>query len=734
MKKQLLIDTTHPEEVRVAVVDGNQLVEYETETSTKKQFKGNIYLAKVIRIEPSLQAAFVEYGGNRHGFLPFNEIHPDYYRIPMADREPDEADLSLSMPGEPSDLSDSIIDSTGDEPGIVLHRDEQDDFEDEVPLKTKPQRYKIQEVIKRRQILLIQVVKEERGNKGAALTTYLSLAGRYCVLMPNAGKRSSGGVSRKIIDGEDRKRLRSIVDGLDVANSMSLIVRTAGQEKNRLEIKKDYEYLLKVWEEIRQKTMESVAPSLVHEEGGLLKRSIRDIYNKDISDVLVEGEVGYKNTRNFMKMIIPSHVRKVKLYKESKHLFRQFKVDEQIDNMMEPTVPLPSGGSIVINPTEALIAIDVNSGRSIRERNIDETAYKTNLEAAQAAATQIRLRDLAGIVVIDFIDMNETKHILAVEKALKEAVKADRAKTQVGKISEFGLLQLSRQRLRPSIIEANTVSCHHCKGTGLIRSTESSALAILRGIEEIGLQNKAAAISVRVPAHVDLYLLNQKRRSIVEYEERYNMSISVIRDDSLVLPAFHIDTLGERSKNMDEDLPLQVKQQVATLVDETVTAQTGNVSNRHAQKKKHPKKSAHDDIRVDRSHKKPHAKETHEPSTPLEEAPLETVIHHKNNASPKKVHAQAIDAEPENNQDKPATSNRKKRRENYLQNRRKQYLQRRKTRQQDPSTDATELSKDTITSIESVVSEQPANSDEKAIKEPGKKKEKKGWLRRLIES
>ncbi|MCE3231241.1 MAG: ribonuclease [Alphaproteobacteria bacterium] len=568
MAKKMLIDATHDEEVRVAIVDGNRLEEFDSETSTKRQIKGNIYLAKVVRIEPSLQAAFVEFGGNRHGFLPFGEIHPDYFRIPVSDRAASESEAKsieeVSAPetspkkrkskktsakeAEPSLMAEeagahaeslSIPADDSEESGVDLVD------EDELPRRPRNYHYKIQEVIKRRQIMLIQVVKEERGNKGAALTTYLSLPGRYCVLMPNAGHRG-GGISRKINDGTDRRRLRDILRELEIPEGMSLIVRTAGQERNKLEIRRDFDYLLRLWEEIRETTLQSTAPASIYAEGDLIKRSIRDVYNRDIDQILVEGDEAYKAAKAFMKALIPSHTKKVQPYKDSIPLFYRHKVEEQIDAMMNPTAKLPSGGSIVINPTEAMVAVDVNSGQSTRERHIDETALKTNLEAADEIARQMRLRDLAGLVVIDFIDMNDQKHIQAVEKRLKEATRHDRARIQLGHISQFGLLELSRQRLRPSLMETNSSPCHHCRGTGLVRSVESMSLLVLRAIENEGIGGRSAEIVVTVPAGVDLYLLNQKRSCLTAVEGRYQMQVSVVRDDTMVSPDFRIDTFGSR--------------------------------------------------------------------------------------------------------------------------------------------------------------------------------------------
>ena len=679
MAKRMLIDATHPEETRVVVLSGNRLEEFDFETSTKQQVKGNIYLAKVTRVEPSLQAAFVDYGGNRHGFLAFSEIHPDYYRIPVSDRgatddEPvsDEAETREAVPEEagvplaaalpepvavdalpesgedeaseiePSEQPrpglDPVLpnsssatgeegrapaltglpwddlapgpDTVGSKPAAMLsqpvtHRvvavqsslvglDEAavasaswdhlayetpseitaetdaeisgavdlladsgredgesetletidgDEIEEAERQRSRTFRhYKIQEVIKRRQIMLVQVSKEERGTKGAALTSYLSLAGRYCVLMPNTAR--GGGVSRKITSITDRRRLKDVLEELDIPEGMGVIVRTAGAERSKAEIKRDYEYLLRLWNEIRDLTLRSTAPALIYEEGNLIKRSIRDLYARDIDEVLVEGEEGYRTAKAFMKMLMPSHARRVQPYRDPQiGLFHRFQVESQIDAIHSPIVQLRSGGYVVINQTEALVAIDVNSGRSTRERNIEETAVRTNLEAAEEIARQLRLRDLAGLIVIDFIDMEENRNHVAVERRLKEALKNDRARIQVGRISPFGLLEMSRQRLRPSLVETSTQPCPHCGGTGFIRSTESTALYVLRSIEEEGLRRRSAEICVYVPTTVALYILNQKRDSLVQLETRYRLHVLVARDDALVPPAFRLERL-----------------------------------------------------------------------------------------------------------------------------------------------------------------------------------------------
>ncbi|HEX2889184.1 Rne/Rng family ribonuclease [Vineibacter terrae] len=705
MAKRMLVDATHPEETRVVVVDGTRLEEFDFETSSKKQLKGNIYLAKVVRIEPSLQAAFVEYGGNRHGFLAFSEIHPDYYQIPIADREKllaeqaqraqreDEggngdhsgrvdrsdiedareeraqftAELMETSPGqvdghaahehepaheapaheasaepradaaaepppsaaeppaiqeppaatpeEPATRSETIAAAaatesltgpavedapaahdttdradgapapaapTGHEaaaadlppavegaegseqpipagptdaavvdpseapqPEVPVETLGGDDYEQRPRRSPPPRQYKIQEVIKRRQILLVQVVKEERGNKGAALTTYLSLAGRYAVLMPNAGR--GGGISRKITNAGDRKRMKEMLAELDVPSGMGVILRTAGLERSKAEIRRDYDYLMRLWDSIRDLTFQSKAPALIYEEGDIVKRSIRDLYNSDIEEVQIEGEHGFGRAQDFMRQLIPSHVPKVKLYRDGIPLFHRYQIETQLDAMHSPIVQLRSGAYIVINPTEALVAIDVNSGRATKERNIEETALRTNLEAAEEIARQVRLRDLAGLVVIDFIDMEESKHQGQVERRLKEAMKSDRARIQIGRISPFGLLELSRQRLRPSLLENVTEVCPHCEGTGRVRSVESTALHVLRGIEEEGVRRRAGEIVVKVPVAVALYLLNHKRTNIADAEQRYGFHVLIAGDDDLIPPHYDIERTKARS-------------------------------------------------------------------------------------------------------------------------------------------------------------------------------------------
>ncbi|HUH00873.1 MAG TPA: Rne/Rng family ribonuclease, partial [Kofleriaceae bacterium] len=488
----MLIDASHPEETRVVVVNERQLEEFDLESSTKKQLKGNIYLAKVTRVEPSLQAAFVEYGGQRHGFLAFSEIHPDYYQIPQADRrlleQADRAEAARVEAAQEGNGAAAAGDGGGEADGegagetVAVATDPDEETAEVIDEQARRRSqllrgYKIQEVIKRRQILLVQVVKEERGTKGAALTTYLSLAGRYCVLMPNTAR--GGGISRKISNPADRSRLKAIAREIKVPEGMGLIIRTAGQERNKIEIKRDYEYLLRLWNDIRELTLRSIAPCTIHEEGALVQRAIRDLYGRDVDEVLVEGEEGYRAARKVMGMLMPSRSRRVRLYKDDVPLFHRFEVEDALDAMHSPVVQLRSGGSIVIHTTEALTAIDVNSGRSTRERNIEETALKTNLEAADEIARQLRLRDVAGLVVIDFIDMGEMRNQRAVERRFREALKADRARVQVGRLSAFGLLELSRQRLRPSFQELSSQLCPVCKGLGSIRSTESAALQAL---------------------------------------------------------------------------------------------------------------------------------------------------------------------------------------------------------------------------------------------------------------
>lgn len=655
MANKMLIDASHPEETRVVVVRGQKVEEFDFESANRKQLRGNIYLAKVTRVEPSLQAAFVEYGGNRHGFLAFSEIHPDYYQIPVADRQAlleaeaeahreeeyeeerrsnsrggrrrrssprraqnDETVVSTeaeagteegveaasegvstgvtegtesfseALPAETSEASSSIESGavasaenaredaleavegsahieapqggeTADEAPAPSpegdtesdDEDESDEDEDDVEeheiveqlggddaIEDMPQRrrtprkqYKIQEVIKRRQILLVQVVKEERGNKGAALTTYLSLAGRYSVLMPNTGR--GGGISRKITNAADRKRLKEIAQELEVPEGMGIILRTAGASRTKPEIKRDYEYLMRLWESVRELTLKSAAPALVYEEGSLIKRAIRDLYNKDIDDVMVAGEEGYREAKDFMRMLMPSHSKLVQPYREAQPLFAKHGVEAQLDAMFSNVVTLKSGGYLVINPTEALVSIDVNSGRSTREHNIEDTALRTNLEASEEIARQLRLRDLAGLIVIDFIDMEEKRNNRAVEKKLNECLKNDRARIQVGRISPFGLLEMSRQRIRTGVLESSSIPCPHCAGTGIVRSTPSVALQVLRSIEETLIKNASYNLVVRTRMEAAFYILNQKRIHLRELEARFGVAVSIVADDTL---------------------------------------------------------------------------------------------------------------------------------------------------------------------------------------------------------
>ncbi len=707
----MLIDATHAEETRVVVVDGNKVEEFDFESENKRQLAGNIYLAKVTRVEPSLQAAFVDYGGNRHGFLAFSEIHPDYYQIPVADRqalleedrayaeaqaakeeeepkpkrrrsrsrskskaeettnsdavtsteiegmetldlEADEDDDDVvsnigeeeasspmeRVPEAPVDSPDAdeepaegeqlesaedagdegvaddaaeevaaepVAEETEESASEVVEEEttaddeddeeasnkkdaaskdeniesvaDEDDSEDIRPVrKPRPRRYKIQEVIKVRQILLVQVVKEERGNKGAALTTYLSLAGRYCVLMPNTAR--GGGISRKITNAADRKKLKEIASEIKVPQGAGLIVRTAGAKRTRAEIKRDYEYLQRLWEQIRELTLKSIAPAKIYEEGDLIKRSIRDLYNREIDEVFVEGERGYRNAKDFMKMIMPSHAKNVKRYEEPLPLFARYQVEGYLAGMFNPTVQLPSGGYIVIGVTEALVAIDVNSGRATKEGSIEQTATKTNLEAAAEVARQLRLRDLAGLIVIDFIDMDERRNNAAVEKMMKEKLKTDRARIQVGRISGFGLMEMSRQRLRPGMIEATTQPCPHCHGTGLIRSNDSLALSIIRQMEEEGTRRRTREVLVKAPVEIANFLMNAKREHVAQIEARYGMAVRIEGDPQLVSPDFSMEKfktatrtlpqLGEPVVSVDTSLMDEVDEEEATTQSE----------------------------------------------------------------------------------------------------------------------------------------------------------------------
>ncbi|MCF3629791.1 ribonuclease E/G [Thalassospiraceae bacterium LMO-SO8] len=530
---RMLIDASHPEETRVVIANGSRLEEFDVESESRKQLKGNIYLAKVTRVEPSLQACFVDYGGNRHGFLAFSEIHPDYYQIPIADRE---ALVAEHQEQEAKAHEDGDED---DGEGVEVLGGEDEEIPVRRPVNLRRQ-YKIQEVVKRRQILLVQVVKEERGNKGAALTTYLSLAGRYCVLMPNTAR--GGGISRKIAQSGDRKKLKQILGELDIPQGMAVIVRTAGSKRTKAEIRRDYDYLLRLWGEVREKTLKSIAPALVHEESDIVKRAIRDLYTKDIDEIIVQGNEAYRAAKDFMKLLIPSHAKKVQPHEDgSIPLFQQFQVESQMDAMHEPEVQLRSGGYIVINPTEALVSIDVNSGRATKERNIEETALKTNMEAAEEIARQLRLRDLAGLIVIDFIDMEVSRNQAKVERCLKDAMRNDRARIQIGRISPFGLLELSRQRLRPALHETSFEPCAHCGGSGIRRSTESTALQMLRVLGEEGQKGRSSQLTLITPTAVALYLFNNKRHAINDMEQRFNLTIRIEADDTLIPPDHRLE-------------------------------------------------------------------------------------------------------------------------------------------------------------------------------------------------
>ncbi|MDQ0327379.1 ribonuclease E [Rhodopseudomonas julia] len=564
MSNKMLIDAAHPEETRVVVLRGDKVEEFDFESAERRQLRGNIYLAKVTRVEPSLQAAFVDYGGNRHGFLAFSEIHPDYYQIPFADRQAlldaEESDReedsdnhggdsqSDDAPAKAEKSSDDDVDDNGDDSNgddnDADHAVESvgaEDAMEEVPerRRQRAKQYKIQEVIKRRQVLLVQVVKEERGNKGAALTTYLSLAGRYSVLMPNTGR--GGGISRKITDPADRKRLKSIAAGLEVPSGMGVILRTAGASRTKTEIKRDFEYLLRLWENVRDLTLKSAAPTLVYEEGSLVKRSIRDLYSREIDQVMVAGEEAYREAKDFMRMLMPSHAKNVQPYRDAAPIFSRHSVERQLEAMFLPQVTLRSGGYIVINQTEALVAIDVNSGRSTREHSIEDTAVRTNLEAAEEVARQLRLRDLAGLIVIDFIDMEEKRNNRAVERKLKDCLRFDRARIQLGRISHFGLMEMSRQRLRTGVLESSTALCHACHGTGQVRSVASLALQLLRMLEEHLIQDRSRNLEVSTRPDVALYVLNQKRTHLADLERRFAVSITVAGDAPDAASGFTID-------------------------------------------------------------------------------------------------------------------------------------------------------------------------------------------------
>ena len=637
MQKKLLIDASHQEETRIVLLDNNKVEEFDFEAINKKQISGNIFLAKVTRVEPSLQAAFLDYGGNRHGFLAFSEIHPDYYQIPIADKKLllENTILNDEEKNEHSEIEllgnnfQSVISEKDEnyyskdisevqklfnenetiykdlDKNLTLWSDKKDDTnithkeeldnnyhlnleinDDLTKLKTvqtidnfnkenklaKQKRtriknkYKIQEVIKVRQVILIQVVKDERGNKGAALTTYISLAGRYCVLMPNTAR--GGGISRKITNIGDRKKLKETANEFSIPDKMGLIIRTAGAKKSKPEIKKDYEYLLRQWEQIRNLTLKSIAPSHIYEEGSVIKRTIRDLYSKEITEIMVEGETGFKEAKEYMKMLMPTHTKKIKQYTNKKPIFSFYGVEDYLTGMFNPTVQLKSGGYIVIGITEALVAIDVNSGKATKESSIEETALRTNLEAADEIARQLRMRDLAGLIVIDFIDMDERKNNISVEKKLRDSLKYDRARIQIGKISAFGLLEMSRQRLRYGMIEATTMLCENCHGTGLTRSNENLSLSILRKLENLELDKNIKEINVKVPINVANYILNQKRKYLEEIEKEINTTIFINSDLSIINPDYIIE-MKKISNNNEEDSSLS----------NVITMDGGKVSN-----------------------------------------------------------------------------------------------------------------------------------------------------------
>lgn len=595
MNMRMLIDARHREETRVAIVKGNRIEEFDFESAEHKQLKGNIYLAKVTRVEPSLQAAFVDYGGNRHGFLAFSEIHPDYYQIPKEDREAllaEEARHAAEEAALRDDADDDALEGHDDEMAEDGHGHDEDHHDDDTHSEEASdapvgeegdaprrgnrrrggngndeasdelrrsrmalrRRYKIQDVIRRRQVLLVQVVKEERGNKGAALTSYLSLAGRYCVLMPNTSH--GGGISRKISNAADRKRLKSIIAEMRLPSTMGCIVRTAGLQRTRTEIKRDFDYLARLWDEIREKTLKSAAPALIHNDSDLIKRAIRDIYNRDIDEVLVEGEDGYRQAKDFMKLLMPSHARRVQQYADAVSLFQRHGVEDQLAAMYNPVVQLKSGGYLVINPTEALVSIDINSGRSTREHGIEQTAVATNLEAAREIARQLRLRDMAGLVVIDFIDMENGSNVRKVEKAMKDALKDDRARIQVGRISSFGLMEMSRQRLRTGVLEASTRECPHCEGTGLVRTASSAGLSALRLLEEEAARGKGSLITLRASQEAAFYVLNNKRREIDEIEQRYGVIINILPDGEVEGARMSVEASGPRPTQVVSYAPI----------------------------------------------------------------------------------------------------------------------------------------------------------------------------------
>ena len=696
----MLIDATHAEETRVVVVEGNKVDEFDFESLNKRQLSGNIYLAKVTRVEPSLQAAFVDYGGNRHGFLSFAEIHPDYYQIPVADREAliaeeeayaksleeeasiaqqkksrvrkrktkviaeeanndeiltskiiDNSNTNTSIEEQTaetsaeinSDLTEDIDESKiNNDKSLDIHTDEDieantedaraeddiiddgiesvanEDIEEEVrPRKPRPRRYKIQEVIKVRQILLIQVVKEERGNKGAALTTYLSLAGRYCVLMPNTAR--GGGISRKITNVQDRKKIKEITSELDVPKGAGLIVRTAGAKRNRDDILRDYEYLMRQWTQIRDVTLESIAPTQIYAEGDIIKRSIRDLYNNDIDEIIVDGERGFEAAKAYMTMLMPSHVKRVKQYKNKMPLYARYQVESYLGGMFNPTVQLKSGGYIVIGVTEALVAVDVNSGKATKESSIEKTALKTNLEAADEVARQLRLRDLAGLIVIDFIDMEERRNNISVEKRMKDKLKSDRARIQVGRISGFGLMEMSRQRLRPGMLEATTKECPHCLGTGLVRSDDSQALSILREIEEEAIRKRTKEIHATVPVGISNYLLNHKRENIALIESQYGISIIIEASSTMIGTEYELEKRKTSSRIIADvfDMPTALEMETAANI-EVVKNSEDDISLNNPEEDDKPKK------RRRRRRRKPRNDETLQDKTVDTETNIQT--------------------------------------------------------------------------------------------------------------
>ncbi len=666
MEKKLLIDAAHPEETRVVVAESSQTHDFDFESNEKAQITGNIYLAKVTRVEPSLQAAFLDYGGNRHGFLAFSEIHPDYYQIPLADKEAllaeqleaeesirqnemdtikeeepyngvDEApslegSLNLSSEDElhPNDTS-AVNDRNKDTSAEIL---EEDPFPAKRPFQRK---YKIQEVIKVRQILLVQVTKEERGNKGAALTTYLSIAGRYCVLMPNTSR--GGGISKKITTLKDRIKLKKIIEDLDLKPNSGLIIRTAGGNRTKTEIKRDYEFLLKGWESIREQTLSSIAPTLIHAEGNLIKRAIRDLYDRDIKEIVVEGEQAYKEAKSYLKLLMPSHAKYVKKYDGKVPIFSFYEVENYLQEMFNPIVQLKSGGYIVIGITEALVAIDVNSGRATKERSIEETALKTNMEAASEIARQLKLRDLAGLIVIDFIDMEERKNNISVEKKIKDCISLDRARIQIGRISSFGLLEMSRQRLRPGMLESTTMPCSFCHGTGSTRSDESLALQILRDLDKEGSAAKMKDIlSVKAPVQTTNFLVNYKRDHIIVIENRYQIRIELHAEASLISPHYLIEKplddkrVKKNAENNKQRTKKKDKENTGVIKDQKTSHNNINENSRE-DSEEHKKRKRKRKRRHQKDMEKPvQANETSFPKTSAndKEAELSSTIGNKN--------------------------------------------------------------------------------------------------------